>query len=165
MQYWFNNSPRIVSRFAESNKFYVGVKITATDNKIVSKGKSVDIKVSLTVPVMCKGGARNCSGGVQFVSPRKDILVTCPETLIFTATTWNVVQTVTLKTKADTKHVGVVKAHIKVMIIPQPSVLLLSLWTKHTQILMTVSESTKSREFKFDRVPCRLCMVIGNLDD
>ena len=97
--------------------------MTPSSFNIVSKGKPMVVKVSLTVPIICQGGGRSCQIAVQVVSPRKDILVSCPNALVFTAATWNVVQTVTFKTKTDTKHVGVVRVAIKVIIIPQPTVL------------------------------------------
>jgi len=139
VQYWFNNNPRLVSRVGESNRFYAGVKVTPSSINIVSKGKPVVMKVSLTVPIFCRGGSRNCSIAVQIASPRKDILVACPDTLVFTAANWNGVQTVTFKTKTDTKRIGVIKVSVKVVIVPQVTVLSLLMWKNHLQIITTVN--------------------------
>ena len=113
--------------------------VTPSSFNTVSKGKPMIVKVSLTVPIICQGGGPKCQIAVHIVSPRKDIVVSCPNALVFTAATWNVVQTVTIKTKTDTKHVGVLKVAIKVIIIPQPTVLSLLSWKQHRQMILTVS--------------------------
>ena len=105
---------------------------------IYSGGKPVDVKVSLTVPIICQGGHTQCSIYVQMTSPRKDILITCPETLAFHSDTWNVVQTVRVKTKKDAKNIGVLKTSISVLIMPSESTASELVWWNHLQTVITV---------------------------
>ena len=121
-----------------SNKYYAGVKVEPTTINMYSGGKPVDVRVSLTVPIICRGGGHSCSIYVQLTSPRKDILIACPDTLAFSSDTWYDVQTVTVKTKKDTKNIGSVKISVEVLIMTSQSTAMELAWRNHVLTTITV---------------------------
>ena len=136
VQYWFNDDPDYVSQWGVKN-FYAGIQVKPTQIDMYSGSKPVDVVVSLTIPIVCRMSQSQCSVYVDLSSSRKDILIACPETIVFHSTTWNIPQIVKIKTKRDPKNTGTVKITVNVMIMPSESAVG-SMWSSHIDTVITV---------------------------
>ena len=136
MRYWFNDDPDYISQWGVKS-FYAGIQVQPTTINMYSGSKPVDVVVSMTVPIICRSGYSQCSVYVDLASSRKDILIACPETIVFKSTTWNIPQIVRIKTKKDEKNTGSVKITVNVLIMPSQSAVGL-VWTRHVETIITV---------------------------
>ena len=118
---------------------YTGIQLEPTTINMYSGSKPVNVKVWSNVPVFCQTGDDQCAVYVELASSRKDILISCPQRIAFHADTWNVPQTVVIKTKKDEKNRGFIKINVKVLIMASQTTVMNLMWKNHTQTSLAVS--------------------------
>lgn len=72
---WFSDTPAIKSRYYESAKFFAGIEIRPRKVIITEDSIGKEIKLTLTVPLVCADASKNCSVEISFEQDKEDVFL------------------------------------------------------------------------------------------